>query len=110
MSLSTGQKVAFGLLALGALGFGGYLWWKKKKSSTSTTTPTATNTTSTAVAPVTTQTSTSGIPALSDVTGFQNWYNSKTFILKLVVDGILGPLTSSAYAKAGAQYLKEIKK
>lgn len=117
MSLSTGQKIAFAVLALGALSVGGYLWWKKKKDETlNAVSPTTSGAQQATQTPVSTPTSqpvnqpTSNTSSLTDVVGFQNWYNSKGFKPKLAADGILGPLTSAAYAKTVVQYLKETKK
>lgn len=42
----------------------------------------------------------------SDVKAFQSWYNSKGYTPKLVVDGVYGPMSKSAYNTYGADYEK----
>jgi hypothetical protein len=103
MALSRGQKIALGSIAGAALLVGGYLWWKQKQAAKIATpalpspSPVATPTTT----PV------SGVTPLTDVLGFQKWYNVQGFKPALVEDGINGSMTGAAYTKYATQYLKK---
>lgn len=108
MALSRGQKIALGSIAAAALLVGGYLWWKQKQAA-KTATPALPSTPPVGTKTVATPTTTpvSGVTPLTDVLGFQKWYNAQGFKPALVEDGINGVMTSAAYAKYATQYLKK---
>ena len=119
MTLSTGQKIAIGVFVLGAAGLGIYIWHKNKKPKTPDDSVVAVATNAPASASPATKTTPVAsipqtIPPLTDVLGFQKWFNSKNFqnhfgkgAYKLVEDGTSGVLTDGAYKQTFAQYLQE---